>query len=265
MRSLAAFFSSPSRSSGHSFTYLIGGRKPESVETAVGEVKAALEGEGVQGADVQSVLLDVNDDSSIRSAVEDVRRRFNGLHGTLALSIKHIVTRSGAIAEWLSIVLINNAGIAKRTPDSLEDTRRVYHEILDTNVVSVANAVTAFAPLLRADGRRGLVVNISSARGSIVRLTDPSSPKTLVIPYSMSKVALNGLTLELAKTFDDLEFQLVNPGHCATGFNNYSGKRDPREGATAVVLLVERWLKEKNECGFWETEESKWELSRVPW
>ena len=160
---------------------------------------------------------------------------------------------------------MNNAGVAKRLPDSLEGTREVYSQILDTNVSSVANTTSAFAPLLQAQGRRGLVVNISSARGSIVRLTDPASPKTGIVPYSVSKVALNGLTLEFAKVFEGIEFQIVNPGHCKTGFNNYVGKRDPREGATAVVLLIQRWLKEKNECGFWETEGDNWELSRVPW
>ena len=109
------------------------------------------------------------------------------------------------------------------------------------------------------------MVNISSGRGSITRLTDPKSAKTVSVPYSVSKVALNGLTLEMAKVFDGIEFQVVNPGHCATALNNFMGKRDPREGATAAVLLVQRWLNERSECGFWETVGSSWELSRVPW
>lgn len=128
----------------------------------------------------------------------------------------------------------------------------------------MANTVSAFAPLLQTAGR-GLVINVSSARGSIERLSNPQSPKTASIPYSVSKVALNGLTLELAKQFGGIEFQIAAPGHCKTKFNDYRGTREPREGAAVATLLVERWLSASSECGFWETVGDAWELSRIPW
>lgn len=82
------------------------------------------------------------------------------------------------------------------------------------------------------------------------------------MPYSVSKVALNALTLELAKTYADVGFYAATPGHCRTAFNGFKGKKDPVEGARVVVELA---LAAKGEYagGFWEWEEGG--MREVAW
>ena len=106
------------------------------------------------------------------------------------------------------------------------------------------------------------VINISSARASIHNITSGNLPPTACVPYSVSKVALNALTLEFAKMYPDVDFYAANPGHCRTAFNGYRGKKDPVEGARVVVELV---LADKGIYGqgFWQFEEG--EMSEVPW
>lgn len=97
-----------------------------------------------------------------------------------------------------------------------------------------------------------------------------------MVAYSVSKAALNSLTIEMQKAEDVLkkdegksegwgkiEFWAANPGHCKTAFNGYRGTKDPLDGAEVVVQLVMgergRWKK----GGFWEFEEGV--MREVPW
>lgn len=83
--------------------------------------------------------------------------------------------------------------------------------------------------------------------------------------YSVSKTALNALTIEFQKTEDASEhgkarFYAVSPGHLKTAFNNFRGTKDPLDGAEVVVRLV----CEEHEGGtFWEFEGG--EMRKVPW
>lgn len=93
--------------------------------------------------------------------------------------------------------------------------------------------------------------------------------------YSVSKVALNALTIEFQKSEDarengeekrkgkEVEFYAVNPGHCKTEFNGYKGTKDPVDGAEVVVRLVGAEKGEFRKGGFWEFEEG--EMREVPW
>lgn len=175
----------------------------------------------------------------------------------------------------LSEVLVNNAAIAAvAAPDaSLSDLRAAYSGVLDTNVTSVAAVTAAFLPLLRRspDPR---VVNVSSGRASMHALTTGTMPATVSVPYSVSKLAVNVLTLEMSKQEEGVKegeggrilYQAVNPGHCRTALNGFSGKRDPLEGAKVVEELVcaerGRW-----EGGFWawEGDEENGEMKKVRW
>ena len=88
------------------------------------------------------------------------------------------------------------------------------------------------------------------------------NPPTQQIPYSISKAALNLLTVELGMAVPDVEFQAVHPGHCKTGFNNFRGSRDPLEGAepAAELALAE---KDKYRAGFWGWQNGA--MDEVPW
>jgi NAD(P)-dependent dehydrogenase (short-subunit alcohol dehydrogenase family) len=106
------------------------------------------------------------------------------------------------------------------------------------------------------------VVNMSSARASIHNIVTNNLPPTACVPYSVSKVALNALTLEMGKMYPEVKFYAANPGHCRTAFNGFRGKKDPVEGARVVVELA---LAEKGRyaSGFWQFEEG--EMSEMKW
>lgn len=158
-------------------------------------------------------------------------------------------------------VLINNAGIASNPSDNHTDFREVYNRTFDTNITSVALLTTLAIPLLRLSASPR-VINISSARASIHNITTGKLPPTACVPYSVSKVALNALTLETGKTYPDISFYAANPGHCKTAFNGYKGKKDPVDGAKVVVELA---MAEKGIYGdgFWQFEDGG--MREMPW
>lgn len=82
------------------------------------------------------------------------------------------------------------------------------------------------------------------------------------MPYSVSKTALNVLTIEMAKSYPDVDFYAANPGHCKTALNGYRGAKDPLDGAAVVVELA---LAEKGRyaLGFWQCEDGV--MGEVPW
>lgn len=137
----------------------------------------------------------------------------------------------------------------------------MYNRILDTNVTSVALVSTLFLPLLR-EATTPRIINVSSGRGSLALVTSGANPPTDKIPYSVSKAALNLLTVEMSHANPNVEFQLVNPGWCKTAFNGYRGPKDPIEGARSTVELALA-EKEKYRAGFWAFENGK--MEEVPW
>lgn len=139
-----------------------------------------------------------------------------------------------------------------------------YTSILNTNVTSVALMINAFTSLLRVAKSGGRVINVSSARASLTRSTEGKLPPSVVIPYNVSKTALNMLTVEYSKLLaPEIRVNAVSPGHCKTAFNGYRGTKDPKDGAKVVVeLAVGKGVDFTG--GFWEVEEDG-ELRKVEW
>lgn len=106
------------------------------------------------------------------------------------------------------------------------------------------------------------IINISSARASLRLSSTRNLPPSTVISYSVSKTAVNALTVEYANSEPTIAFYAAIPGHCKTAFNGFKGKKDPLYGARVVVELV---LAEKGkyENGFWQMEGDEKEASRV--
>jgi NAD(P)-dependent dehydrogenase (short-subunit alcohol dehydrogenase family) len=81
-------------------------------------------------------------------------------------------------------------------------------------------------------------VNVTSKRGSIGEegawVGRPS------MSYSSSKTALNALTAHYASELADTPIKVngAAPGHVATDFNEFNGKRTPEEGARVAVRLA---------------------------
>ena len=144
----------------------------------------------------------------------------------------------------------------------ISDLRSAWAHVLDTNVISVRIVSELFMPVLqKSDDPR--VVNVSSVRGSFERVTSGRNPPTGSIPYSVSKAALNLMTVEMAAKHTDVTFQAVCPGHCKTGLNGFRGARDPVVGGTGAAELA---LAEKGDykAGFWEFDEKKG-MQEVGW
>lgn len=95
-------------------------------------------------------------------------------------------------------------------------------------------------------------------------------PPTAAAAYSVSKTALNTLTIEFQKAEvagpakeagGRVKFWVISPGHLKTAFNNFRGTKDPLGGAEVVVRLV---CEEGGQEGgtFWEFEGG--EMREVP-
>lgn len=114
---------------------------------ATGRKAAALKEleEEARDLPLETFLLDVNDEASIRASGEEVDRRTGG-HGL--------------------DVLVNNAGFGHMAPMELitdEDLRRQ----METNVVGLVKVTQQFVPAMRAR-RSGKVINVSSVVGRVV-------------------------------------------------------------------------------------------------
>jgi NAD(P)-dependent dehydrogenase (short-subunit alcohol dehydrogenase family) len=152
------------------------------------------------------IQLDSNDANSIAAAAERIRDEVGSLD-----------------------VLVNNAGIAgeQRRPGetSVADIRTVF----ETNVFGAAEVIDAFTPLLEASASP-VVVNVSSAVGSLTLNTSPNSRWTM-LAYPMSKAALNMLTIQYARAFPRWRVNSATPGLTATEFTG------PRDGKPSVDEL----------------------------
>ncbi|KAG9030706.1 hypothetical protein FRB95_003608 [Tulasnella sp. JGI-2019a] len=189
-----------------------------------GRVKEALEkiekDEGCK-AKVQSVIIDVSNDDSIRAAVSEVEKHLAG--------------------EPLD-VLVNNSGVALYG----DDLRKTLLDTYAVNVFGTACTANAFLPLLKKSKQAGggRILNISSGLGSITKMADPNGPYAgkYLIAYNSSKSALNAITVTLGMQHQDLHVVAIDPGYNATNMNGYSGPMDPKDGAK---IMVEHSLSKK--------------------
>lgn len=167
-------------------------------------------------------------------------------------------------------MLVNNAGMAvvQKDPDDLADLRNSFNTTFNGNITSVAAVTSIFLPLLRLSSHPR-VIHISSGRASLTRSTQGNLPPTAVVAYSISKVALNALTIEQQKQEnarqegEKVDFYAANPGHCKTAFNGWKGTKDPLDGAEVVVQLVVGERGKWTPGSFLEFEEGQMRV--VPW
>jgi NAD(P)-dependent dehydrogenase (short-subunit alcohol dehydrogenase family) len=118
----------------------------------VGARDAAAGQEAADKLGARTLQLDVTDDTSVQAAVD----------------------RLGAEAGVLD-VLVNNAAIAGEQRRPADATLADLTRVLDTNVLGATRVLKAFTPLLEAS-EAPVVVNVSSAVGSLTRNSDPGRP-----------------------------------------------------------------------------------------
>ncbi len=155
---------------------------------------------------VEVLQLDVADPASIAAAADLVKAR----HGRLD-------------------VLVNNAGILlDGSTGLLEQDADVLRRSLETNALGPLLMVQAFAPLM---GKGGRIVNVSSGGGQL------SVPSTWAPTYSISKTALNAVTVKLAEALRarGIAVNAVCPGWVRTDMGGAKAPRDLQQGADSIL------------------------------
>ncbi len=148
-------------------------------------------------------------------------------------SIRAAAGLFSGIADRLD-VLINNAGIY---PDQGLTVLTLPRDRLDatfqTNTFGPLEVTQAFLPLLRKAGA-ARVVNVSSGYGQLEGLS-PDVPS-----YCLSKLALNGLTILLARALepDRIAVNSMCPGWVRTDMGGPNADRSVEEGADTAVWLA---------------------------
>jgi NAD(P)-dependent dehydrogenase (short-subunit alcohol dehydrogenase family) len=169
--------------------------------------------------DVVPMALDVADEEVVRAVAAEVDQRFEKLD-----------------------VLINNA---TTFPDQFETTNvdlADIKKVFDTNFLGAWSMIKYFTPLLKKS-ENARIVNVSSGSGSYngeqYSLLNPW--RGVISAYSISKLALNGLTLKAAMDLKDdhIMVNAATPGLTAT----YStlaafGGRPVSEGAKSIVFAA---------------------------
>ena len=108
-------------------------------------------------------------------------------------------------------VLVNNAGISLVNPFlDMDDDLPEWHKVIDVNLHGTVNVTHAVANKMRADGRGGLIINISSTGGA----TCSGAEAMPMAAYSASKAAINHLSRSWAVEFAeyDIRVNCVMPG-----------------------------------------------------
>lgn len=162
----------------------------------------------VQGLDVIFHQLDVADGQSIAELAEYLRENYDHLD-----------------------VLINNAGIHYDTfQNTLNADFSIVEEALRVNAIGPWRVSKALMPLLKkSKGAR--IVNVSSSSGSFAD-SWPGTPA-----YSMSKTALNMLTLKMAADLEgtNVKVNSICPGWVRTDMGGPEAPRNVTEGAGSIL------------------------------
>jgi NAD(P)-dependent dehydrogenase (short-subunit alcohol dehydrogenase family) len=130
-------------------------------------------------------------------------------------------------------VLVNNAAILEDGDSSvLALSPEIARRTLETNVLGPLRVTQAFLPLLRhSPGAR--VINVSSAAGQLSGDLNSFAPA-----YSISKTALNGLTVQLAAALPEFAVNAISPGWVRTDMGGANAPRSVEEGAAGIVWLA---------------------------
>lgn len=191
----------------------------------------------LQDAGHEVVLTARNQDKAVELA-QQINAIPKQLDITDPASVEAIATMLKERYGYLD-VLINNAGaFFDQGADPLDADMNFVKDALDTNLLGAWRMIQACYPLL-IKSNHPRIVNVSSGAGSY---SDPifglGNHFSKVPVYGITKLALNGLTVKLAKQFADSKIKInaVDPGFTATypGTEAY-GARPVHEGAKSIV------------------------------
>jgi NAD(P)-dependent dehydrogenase (short-subunit alcohol dehydrogenase family) len=186
-------------------TVLLGARDLPAGQRAAAELQP-----GVQGR-LRAVRLDVTDPDGLAALAAEVD-----------------------VTEGRVDVLVNNAAVHYDTWQTSADVDfAVVREAIETNLLGAWQATLAFLPLLRRSAHPRVVM-VSSEAGSLASMRGGTPA------YSISKAALNALTLTLAGDLrrEGILVNAVCPGWVATDMGGPGG-RPVTVGAASVLYAVD--------------------------
>ena len=185
----------------------LGARDAGRGEAAVGRLKTEN-----PAANVDFLLLDVGDTASMDEAV----------------------TALGAKVSSLD-VLINNAGVLDdRDGTILATDLALLRRTLDINALGPLYLTQKLVPLLAASAGGGRIINVSSGLGQLQDMSDEYPA------YSLSKVVLNAITLQLADALKskNIAVNTISPGWVRTEMGGAGASLSVEEGADTPVWLA---------------------------
>ena len=174
-----------------------------------GNGKALAQGLAGYGAKILALDIDIEASSQTAEAI--------CAEGGTAWSYHLDVTDSNACKEVAAKViekigpidvLVNNAGIIRRSTIDDDDACQAWQDCIDVNATGAFNMVTAFADQLRTT--KGNIINMTSITAFVAARTFPG--------YAASKAAVVAMTRALAATMaaDGVRVNSVAPGPFAT-------------------------------------------------
>ena len=145
-------------------------------------------------------------------------------------SVNNAVKNFKEMSDYLD-VLINNAAILIDDNSLASLSDESLSIILDTNVVGTFRVMRAFFPLMKSGSR---IINVSSSAGQL------NSMRTYAPAYSISKAALNALTLQASAAFaaKGIAVNSVCPGWVKTDMGGKGAPRSLEKGAETPVWLA---------------------------
>ncbi|KZP22438.1 NAD(P)-binding protein [Athelia psychrophila] len=185
------------------------GRDANRVQEAIEKLRKE---EGCE-AEIDSVVMDIADDTSIHAAVVDVDKKLGGA----ALD-----------------VLVNNAAVALENSIERDGLRTVFENTFAVNAFGTAITAEAFLPLLKRSTVGPRIVNVGSGGGSCTNSSKAGYTVNLMV-YKSSKSALNSITISLALANPEVHVVVLCPGRNVTRMNTYGGGVDPSEGSKIIV------------------------------
>ncbi|CAF0828376.1 unnamed protein product [Didymodactylos carnosus] len=171
----------------------------------------------VEGIKARCIQLDVTDQKSIDNAVDEVTNSYGKLD-----------------------ILINNAGVYMKEGPLSQLDMALLRQTFETNFFGVFAVTKAFLPLIKKS-LSGRIVNVSSGLASYNFHQNKANASYAInhCAYSTSKIALNMLTVQLAKELEktNIKVNVCTPGLTATGLTNYHG-HSVELGAKSSVYLA---------------------------
>jgi NAD(P)-dependent dehydrogenase (short-subunit alcohol dehydrogenase family) len=181
--------------------------------SAVEQLAEKLSGEGLE---IHPLLLDITRDESVEQAISYISEKFGKLD-----------------------VLINNAGaFFDAGSNPLEADIEFMRNAFETNLFGAWRMIKALVPLLQKS-ETPRIVNVSSGAGTFSDSVFGLDKHPQNVPvYALTKLALNGLTVKLAKQLEssNIIINAVCPGWVATYEGTAEwGARPVADGARGIV------------------------------